>query len=225
MTVYSLRVPGTAEQSTYFWEGRFTPADTLRIPGLSGCMGALLVCQNEALLVHDSNDGYPHAKQKMDDFLTRHPATNVIHINCRDNWNQRAWLRDHHRKEPTSFDFFRAGGVTLEHRGNMAPVGAEQPSQSVGEPIRRTNLVARFNFTKNDWDPDNTTDHCTVCNVLIVGGWLSTNKHHCRMCGHITCDECSPKMNAGLGRGLVFPTAPQERVCYNCVPRKNLYWT
>ena len=225
MTTFSLTVPQTDLQSTFYWQGHFGNNDRLQIAGLNGCMGALLVCQNDALMVHDSNTGYPHAKQKMHDFLTLHPTTNTIYLSYGHHHDQCQWLRQHHHKEVTRLEIFHDAQITLEFDGpnfNQNVVGV---SRQVGDPIPRINKNAEFRYTSKNWDPDFTTNNCTVCHNPIVRGFLTSNKHHCRMCGHITCDSCSPKMNNGLSRGFVSPYAPRERICFNCVPPLNHSWT
>eukprot|EP01084_Bolivina_argentea_P046862 86327_1 len=41
------------------------------------------------------------------------------------------------------------------------------------------------------WVQDSKSSICSVCNDHIIGGWIFSNKHHCRYCGHIVCALCS----------------------------------
>lgn len=59
------------------------------------------------------------------------------------------------------------------------------------------------------WQQDDEVSHCPICGTKFSH---TIRKHHCRQCGRIVCDECSPQR-------LRLPTLPHEgkvRVCTPC---------
>jgi hypothetical protein len=66
------------------------------------------------------------------------------------------------------------------------------------------------------WQADNSVTRCTNCRTEF--GML-TRRHHCRACGRIFCDACTPGRRI-VSRAAVRPgSAPEAglvRVCVNC---------
>jgi predicted RNA-binding Zn-ribbon protein involved in translation (DUF1610 family) len=60
------------------------------------------------------------------------------------------------------------------------------------------------------WVIISDAEHCMVCGTSFAH--LSGGKHHCRACGNVICDKCSP------GRELVHPieSVGEVRVCKQC---------
>eukprot|EP01084_Bolivina_argentea_P101582 182094_1 len=58
---------------------------------------------------------------------------------------------------------------------------------------------------KSMWQLDGSTDNCNVCNQFIQKGFLTSNKHHCRMCAKIVCSKCSK-----------FKVS-KKRICTSCL--------
>ena len=67
------------------------------------------------------------------------------------------------------------------------------------------------NYTDVGWVLDGDVSSCMICSKDF---WLLVSRHHCRSCGNIICDECSP--HALTIKEL--PTIDPERVCLMC------YW-
>eukprot|EP01084_Bolivina_argentea_P240312 403768_1 len=44
---------------------------------------------------------------------------------------------------------------------------------------------------KSEWMADSSSNNCIVCKNVIVSTFLKSNKHHCRYCANIVCDQCS----------------------------------
>jgi len=40
---------------------------------------------------------------------------------------------------------------------------------------------------RSEWKPDNSTDHCKICNRKFN---LIIRRHHCRLCGFVFCNSC-----------------------------------
>lgn len=60
------------------------------------------------------------------------------------------------------------------------------------------------------WQPDHQVSHCPLCNTRFS---RTFRKHHCRQCGRVVCETCSPQR-------LRLPKLPKEgkvRVCNPCV--------
>ncbi|OQR92497.1 hypothetical protein ACHHYP_03648 [Achlya hypogyna] len=74
-------------------------------------------------------------------------------------------------------------------------------------------------------------DNRTTCHICHAKFHFSKRRHHCRLCGEIACDACSPKMEVWLP----YKSSPTSvRICTDCVhqqqaddddaavPRKNM---
>ncbi|KAL6044800.1 FYVE, RhoGEF and PH domain-containing protein 6 [Balamuthia mandrillaris] len=59
------------------------------------------------------------------------------------------------------------------------------------------------------WDPDNFRDTCPICELRFT---VRRRRHHCRACGGLVCDRCSPQ------RCYVTALGKSARVCVNCCP-------
>jgi len=44
---------------------------------------------------------------------------------------------------------------------------------------------------KSEWKPDNSTNHCKICNKKFS---FIKRRHHCRLCGYIFCYSCCQRM-------------------------------
>ena len=66
-----------------------------------------------------------------------------------------------------------------------------------GSSVEKTALI---------WQSDKDVSECTCCKTEFG---TFTRRHHCRMCGRVFCDECTPKNDSGI------------RVCLLCVPTGN----
>ncbi|KAI0394791.1 FYVE zinc finger-domain-containing protein [Xylariaceae sp. FL0594] len=44
-------------------------------------------------------------------------------------------------------------------------------------------------YTVPRWQPDSEVTHCPICGALFT---MLYRKHHCRKCGRVVCDRCSP---------------------------------
>ena len=71
-------------------------------------------------------------------------------------------------------------------------------TRSLSPPLKQVN-----------WVPNELASNCYECKV---GFSLTLRKHHCRECGNIFCDKCSPYKVPLPARGLKKPV----RVCVKC---------
>ncbi len=78
-------------------------------------------------------------------------------------------------------------------------------------------VTAANRLPRGAWAADNSRNSCHICNTLFG---VLTWRHHCRNCGRLVCDACSPGTRA-LINPLVRPGGVAEvgavRVCYHCV--------
>ncbi|EQC40135.1 hypothetical protein SDRG_02785 [Saprolegnia diclina VS20] len=62
-----------------------------------------------------------------------------------------------------------------------------------------------------NWVANDNRTTCHICNAKFH---FSKRRHHCRLCGEIACDACSPKMEVWLP----YKSAPTAvRICTDCV--------
>jgi len=69
--------------------------------------------------------------------------------------------------------------------------------------------VSRSKYSHDNWQPDNTTPECMHCSKKFT---LIVRKHHCRNCGQIFCDQCTPHRMRLPDKGMKEPV----RVCVVC---------
>ncbi len=226
MQIYQLEVPFGAAKACYYFEGNLSKDLGIEVPGLFGCMGVILICNQSYLLVHDSTSGYPQAKQVIQDFITKcNGAQCQVWTSYAEHCDQVNWLQTRNARV-IEHNVATQGGLTLSYSldGGFKAIRGQNPNNEratkVGTPKERTQQTkARFNFTRSNWKPDSSSDFCYCCNQRIRPGFIRSGKHHCRMCGNITCDACSPKMTENTDRN--FPSyrhSVRERVCLTCIP-------
>ncbi|XP_065190028.1 nucleolar protein dao-5-like [Sycon ciliatum] len=83
--------------------------------------------------------------------------------------------------------------------------------------------IAKRTMGKNDqgnfamkavWVPDARVNHCMGCEVKFT---TFNRKHHCRFCGKVVCNDCSPhRVDVSALRGAEKPNGKMERVCKEC---------
>eukprot|EP00301_Raphidiophrys_heterophryoidea_P000158 c10081_g1_i1.p1 GENE.c10081_g1_i1~~c10081_g1_i1.p1 ORF type:complete len:1239 (+),score=348.75 c10081_g1_i1:3275-6991(+) len=61
------------------------------------------------------------------------------------------------------------------------------------------------------WMPDSSSSNCLICKLMFV--W-HRRRHHCRACGRLVCDNCSPARASLVWLGL---EPGFHRVCVECV--------
>lgn len=67
---------------------------------------------------------------------------------------------------------------------------------------------------KTFWQPDTSSRICSCCSTTFSS---IVRRHHCRMCGGLVCDQCSPKIKLAQYGGPKFPA---QRTCMKCHPPK-----
>ncbi|PFH58477.1 hypothetical protein XA68_13619 [Ophiocordyceps unilateralis] len=132
----------------------------------------------------------------------------------------------------------RQGGPGT-HRSRPSEDGTSQ-SGAQGTPLSRTQgtQIPR-------WQPDAEVTYCPICNAQFS---IFVRKHHCRKCGRVVCNSCSPHriiiphqyivrapgsdvptstslLLDGLGAGYFESSGPsggeRVRLCNPCVPDPN----
>lgn len=74
------------------------------------------------------------------------------------------------------------------------------------------------------WQPDHDTKSCMICTKRFG---LLLRRHHCRKCGQVVCDKCSPwkvflnpsdilQDPAGILESVSVLATQQQRICDNC---------
>ncbi|KAJ8070447.1 hypothetical protein OCU04_000821 [Sclerotinia nivalis] len=105
---------------------------------------------------------------------------------------------------PTSSSSDDEGTPTISRSSS----GVTQRQTRDREPIRSEVIVPR-------WQPDSEVTQCPICHTSF--GWLN-RKHHCRKCGRVVCNSCSPHRITIPYQYIVQPPdhpAPYNSVAYN----------
>lgn len=90
-------------------------------------------------------------------------------------------------------------GVTTESSSDRSSVSSASGGAKVGST----------NWDWNNWMPDKEAKYCSLCSVKFS---LIQRKHHCRNCGLIFCDKCSPHRVKLPEKGY----RDAVRVCIKC---------
>ncbi|XWW97134.1 hypothetical protein V2A60_005115 [Cordyceps javanica] len=120
--------------------------------------------------------------------------------------------------------------------------------QQVGSPAERPHRYRRETpeFSLPRWQPDAEVTLCPICNTQFS---IWVRKHHCRKCGRVVCNSCSPHritipnqyivrppdsevsfasslfadpMGAGFLEHDGMPGGERVRLCNPCVPDPNI---
>ncbi|KAF7906066.1 hypothetical protein EAF00_000345 [Botryotinia globosa] len=88
-------------------------------------------------------------------------------------------------------------------------------SSTVVQRQTRERESARSEVVVPRWQPDSEVVQCPICNAWF--GWLN-RKHHCRKCGRVVCNSCSPHRITIPYQYIVQPPdhpSPYNSVAYN----------
>ena len=106
------------------------------------------------------------------------------------------------------FNFFKLArkilGQTRASRNVAPPISLQFWNEQV-KMLPPAQPKVRVREAGVKWNPD--TDHCENCNAIFT---FFRRRHHCRMCGHVVCDKCSPNKMVVPGYEGV------ARVCNQC---------
>ena len=73
-----------------------------------------------------------------------------------------------------------------------------------------TSSISAQLASQQEWQSDKDIKNCTNCEKLFA---LGRRKHHCRCCGRIFCDSCSPHKDE---LPAYFETKGLQRTCDSC---------
>ena len=93
-------------------------------------------------------------------------------------------------------------------RGGLSP-GTNALDQSLGAPTQ-AGILSSFEPTK--WVPNSRFDSCQICTKLFG---IFRRKHHCRACGVLVCQNCSPEKEYVQGY-----KDSRVRICKHCAATK-----
>jgi FYVE zinc finger len=80
-----------------------------------------------------------------------------------------------------------------------SPPRHNQPSRTSSSSSRRYAVPA--------WQPDSEVSHCPICKKQFK--WMF-RRHHCRKCGRVVCDSCSPHRITIPRQYIVNPPRPES---------------
>ena len=226
MQALSLESTSATIAFTYYEASEVEGYDTFIIDGLTGCMGMICVINKEtglgrkALLVHDSDTGYPNVKTLLGRFIEENPA-DVIDMQvvwgARSYVNQTEWIRSRgiqvvrecaQQKTLVWPDSYEAGGAAPITKGIRVPLRS-------GRGLPSLKVLGKDNPL---WQRDSDAAECSRCKKRFS---LFLRRHHCRNCGMIFCDDCTTSVN-GLGEPWSRFSLSQVtyRCCFACLPQK-----
>ena len=67
--------------------------------------------------------------------------------------------------------------------------GSSPQSRPLPLPPRRTSSTGSRRYMVPQWQPDNEVSECPICRRQFS---FLFRRHHCRKCGRVVCNECSP---------------------------------
>ncbi|KAM0125418.1 hypothetical protein ACHAP3_009770 [Botrytis cinerea] len=94
------------------------------------------------------------------------------------------------------------------------PTISRSPSSVIQRPTRDRESV-QSEVVVPRWQPDSEVTQCPICNAWF--GWLN-RKHHCRKCGRVVCNSCSPHRITIPYQYIVQPPdhpSPYSSAAYN----------
>ncbi|ODN43418.1 FYVE zinc finger domain-containing protein [Piscirickettsia litoralis] len=117
-------------------------------------------------------------------------------------------------------------------RKSLLKIFGIHASQKVLLSLYQSKISRAMKYSK--WVPDRHSACCQCCDNPISPGLLSTGKHHCRLCGHVICSDCTNQVDAMyrplykneiiIGGERIIPiNSPKrkigyhkEKVCFKC---------
>jgi hypothetical protein len=83
------------------------------------------------------------------------------------------------------------------------------PSRSLTRPLpplpRRSSSTSSRHYVVPVWQPDNEVSECPICRRQFS---FLFRRHHCRKCGRVVCNECSPHRITIPRQFIVQPPGP-----------------
>lgn len=67
-------------------------------------------------------------------------------------------------------------------------------------------------YSRLGWVLSKDVHHCMLCSAAFSSSWRF--KHHCRCCGNVVCEKCSPDSSRATLDAL--PSCSLQRVCVQC---------
>ncbi|KAI1131742.1 hypothetical protein F5Y10DRAFT_232986 [Nemania abortiva] len=79
-------------------------------------------------------------------------------------------------------------GLTLQTAETARPLSSSSSLNPIA-PVFTPRSQQSQEFTLPRWQPDSEVTHCPICGMQFG---MFFRKHHCRKCGRVVCDRCSP---------------------------------
>lgn len=91
----------------------------------------------------------------------------------------------------------------IDLTGSSPPTPSHIPQET---RISRTSSDTSRRYVVPPWQPDAGVDECPICNRPFT--WMF-RRHHCRKCGRVVCNECSPHRITIPRQFIVHPPGPE----------------
>lgn len=120
------------------------------------------------------------------------------------------------RRRYTPTEFFTRTGSDESHTpadrphevvdltASSPPAPPPQSSPRHNQPSRTSSSSSR-RYQVPAWQPDSEVTHCPICKKPFT--WIF-RRHHCRKCGRVVCDSCSPHRITIPRQFIVNPPGP-----------------
>ncbi|KIW84686.1 hypothetical protein Z517_00074 [Fonsecaea pedrosoi CBS 271.37] len=85
------------------------------------------------------------------------------------------------------------------------PPPPQPPQTPRGNRVRRSSSESSRRFVVPRWQPDSEVNECPICKRPFT--WMF-RRHHCRKCGRVVCNDCSPHRITIPRQFIVHPPGP-----------------
>lgn len=142
---------------------------------------------------------HEHARRRYtpSEFLTR-----------TDSQLQNSWDANRVHAAPSSGDSNEVRpSEVVDLTGSSPPPPPPPPHSPVrhNQPSRTSSSSSRL-YVVPPWQPDSEVTHCPICKRQFH--WMF-RRHHCRKCGRVVCDSCSPHRITIPRQFIVNPPRPE----------------
>ena len=98
----------------------------------------------------------------------------------------------------------RLSDLAFQNASNTVPAGIVDKSFKIRHSVSKSGGMGLVD--KDDWVPSNAIRACMGCGGKFT---MLMRKHHCRLCGQVFCNDCSPlRAAAAMHKDL--------RICHEC---------
>ncbi|RMZ88624.1 hypothetical protein DV736_g4151, partial [Chaetothyriales sp. CBS 134916] len=121
--------------------------------------------------------------------------------------------REHNSSAP-AFALRQTPSNAGSQRREVVDLTASSPSRPTSSPSRqrlsRTSSSSSPRYVVPRWQPDSEVTECPICGRAFT--WVF-RRHHCRKCGRVVCNDCSPHRITIPRQFIISPPGPDTPTC------------